>query len=272
MKSTHSPGWLFSPQVSVLLSLGYVLIASMAVTAAPSWHEPMRRGIETFRAGLHRWNDDTLARAQRLFTESRRLTAPDSLWSYWLGTTLFYRVSYSMYGPEGERDEERVESLAARALTALEPCRGAGAMRGECRAVTATLYGQQIALNPMRAMRLGPRIQELRAAALAADSLNPRVWHLVGVNYFYAPALFGGGPARAVPFFLKADSLFATARHPRSDFAPRWGRAVNASFLGQAYYAMEMDEEALRWLEQAVAMNPHDYLARRRIEELRSGS
>lgn len=231
----------------------------------------MLGGIDAFTSGLHRWNDDTLARAQHLFSRARALGAPDALWSYWLGTTLFYRASQAMFGPEEARSRDSAAVHGDGALGVLRPCVSGSAMRGECLAMKGTLYGQRIAANPLQALHLGPLIVELRAEALEADSLNPRVQHLLGMNYYYAPGLFGGGPRRALPFFLAADSLFASRPAPANALAPRWGRAVNASFIGRAYDKVGDRPKAIAWLERALAMNPHDWIARRRLEELTYG-
>ena len=228
----------------------------------------MIRGIATFQAGLHRWNDDTLAAAQMTFESAREQGAPGPIPGYWLGATLFFRTSHAMFGPTGERNEDRAAGLRARALKALHRCLERKGWNGECYAMIGTLYGQQIQRNPLRAFALGPRIQRMRDRALAIDSLNPRVWYLLGVNYYYAPEIFGGGAERALPRFLRADSLFAVEPEPGNALAPRWGEATNASFVARAYDQLGNDSAAVAWYRQTLAMNPHDHRARHRLQEL----
>lgn len=263
------------PLVLGMRALLVVCSVFCTLGAAPSdpaglaiWQKTMLGGTETFESGLHRWNDDTLAAAQETFESARQQGAPDAILGYWLGTTLFFRTSYAMFGPTHRQNGDSAAEHRAGALEALGMCLEGDEWNGECYAMTGTLYGQQIQQNPLRAFTLGPRVQKMRDKALAADSLNPRVWYLLGINYYHAPVFFGGGAESALPRFLRADSLFAVESEPENVLAPRWGEAVNASFVARAYDRLGNDSAAVAWYRRALVMNPHDRIARRRLEGL----
>ena len=62
---------------------------------------------------------------------------------------------------------------------------------------------------------------------------NPRVYLLHGISKFYTPKMFGGGAKAGMPYFEKAESLFA--KESKSDIMkPYWGVVMNNHFIALA--------------------------------------
>jgi hypothetical protein len=62
---------------------------------------------------------------------------------------------------------------------------------------------------------------------------NPRIYFLKATSTFFTPKMFGGGAKKALPYFEKADSLFA--KESKDDIAkPFWGKEANDEFMKQA--------------------------------------
>ena len=59
---------------------------------------------------------------------------------------------------------------------------------------------------------------------------NPRVYYLIGQNLFYTPAMFGGGPAAALPLLTQAQQKFEQFK-PASPIIPTWGLVTNNILL-----------------------------------------
>ena len=61
---------------------------------------------------------------------------------------------------------------------------------------------------------------------------NPRMFYLKGTSTYFTPKAFGGGKKNAMPYFEKADGLFA--KETGGDITkPYWGKRQNAYFLTQ---------------------------------------
>jgi len=59
---------------------------------------------------------------------------------------------------------------------------------------------------------------------------NPRIYLLKGQSLFYTPKAFGGGSKKALPYFEKAASHFATESKESLD-KPHWGDARNTFLI-----------------------------------------
>lgn len=59
---------------------------------------------------------------------------------------------------------------------------------------------------------------------------NPRVYYLKGSSVFNSPVMFGGGKAKAKPYFEKAKELFSK-EVKTSILQPYWGERLNLNYL-----------------------------------------
>jgi len=88
----------------------------------------------------------------------------------------------------------------------------------------------------MRAPYYAPKASNLLQKAIAADPTNPRAESKLGQNYYYTPAMFGGGPAKAIPYLEKAVELFnaEAALTDRDNLLPTWGADRAKAMYGRA--------------------------------------
>lgn len=59
---------------------------------------------------------------------------------------------------------------------------------------------------------------------------NPRIYYLQGTSKRFTPKMFGGGKKAALPYFEKADALFAKEKGD-DILKPSWGKGNNTYFL-----------------------------------------
>ncbi|HPI07167.1 MAG TPA: hypothetical protein PLM41_12325 [Saprospiraceae bacterium] len=91
----------------------------------------------------------------------------------------------------------------------------------------------RVSENPMvKGQELSPQVFALLGKAAALNPQNPRAPFLQGTYTMNMPEFYGGGAAKAKPYFEKAATLF---EQPVSgNLMPRWGKEANAYFLEQA--------------------------------------
>jgi len=133
-------------------------------------------------------------------------------------------------------------------LAAIERCRALGHDDADLARIEAGLLGQRIT-GVATAMQWNARIQAALAKAAERAKDDPRVHVALGVQSLLAPRWFGHDPARALEHFEFA------ARTLTDDERP-------AVFAAMANYLQKKRQQAIEWLEQAVARNPNNVFAR----------
>lgn len=124
--------------------------------------------------------------------------------------------------------EEAIEA----AQSSLDKAKALAPTESEIAVLQAYILIARVSENPMvKGQELSPQVfAELgKAAALNPD--NPRAPFLQGMYTLNMPEFYGGGAARAKPFFEKAAVLYEKAQ-PEA-LMPTWGKESNAKFLGK---------------------------------------
>jgi hypothetical protein len=83
-----------------------------------------------------------------------------------------------------------------------------------------------------RGMQYGGAFNQDMAKAEKINPDNPRIFYLKGASLFYTPETYGGGKAKAKPYFEKAKDLFAK-ESKASVLKPVWGEKQNLDYLKQ---------------------------------------
>jgi hypothetical protein len=99
--------------------------------------------------------------------------------------------------------------------------------------LAALISNWRIAISPM--MRSGKYAKIFRENLSKAQELNPRnprIYYLQGAAKFAMPKFVGGGKETAMPYLLKADSLFAQESSANIN-KPYWGKSKNTYYLAQ---------------------------------------
>ncbi len=100
-------------------------------------------------------------------------------------------------------------------------------------AVLGGLLAQaRLSVSPMsRHGKYGDIANKYYDLARKVNPNNPRMYYLMGNSLFYTPALFGGGPEKALPLYEKAETLFAN--DSKDIHKPHWGKAANEYMMKQ---------------------------------------
>ncbi len=103
----------------------------------------------------------------------------------------------------------------------------------ETHVLTAMIANARMSVDPMnRWQKYGKLFSENLESAKELNPDNPRMYYLQGTSKFFTPKAYGGGKKAAMPYFEKAENLFA--KEKGGDIAkPYWGKGMNAYFLAQ---------------------------------------
>lgn len=83
-----------------------------------------------------------------------------------------------------------------------------------------------------RWQKYGKLFDENLQKAKDLNEENPRIYYLKGTSLFFTPKMFGGGAKKALPYFEKAEPMFA--KEEKSDMTnPHWGAMANKYFIVQ---------------------------------------
>ena len=133
-------------------------------------------------------------------------------------------------------------------LAAIERCRALGHDVPDLARIEAGLLGQRIT-GLATALQWNGRIQAALANAVERGKDDPRVHVALGVKHLLAPRLFGHDPAKALEHLEFAAKALADDERP-------------AVFAAMASYLQKKRQQAIEWLEKAVARNPNNVFAR----------
>jgi len=122
-------------------------------------------------------------------------------------------------------------------------------------AIKAGLLGLSLRYDPGAMMTVGLEIQSHMKRALELAPDNPRVRLLEAMNTLHKPDFVGGGADKALPQFLKAETLFA-AEKPASLTAPSWGHAESLIWAGKSAFALADYPAARGYYDRALAIDP----------------
>jgi hypothetical protein len=103
----------------------------------------------------------------------------------------------------------------------------------ETHVLTAMVANARLAVKPQsRWQKYGKIFDEHLDKAKELNAENPRIYYLQGTNKFFTPKAFGGGAKKALPYFEKAQGLFA--KETGDDISrPSWGKSACGHFLDQ---------------------------------------
>ncbi len=151
--------------------------------------------------------------------------------THWLG--LYYAaLSYIHASHKVENDKER-DGVLDKAQPLIDRAGKMNPKEPEIMVMQAFLYQSRIQVNPqLRGMTYSSKAETSLKKALEINGENPRAWSLLGYNLYYTPALFGGGPDKALPLFMKARDKFSVFK-PLFSFYPRWGEKENQQMIAE---------------------------------------
>jgi hypothetical protein len=108
-----------------------------------------------------------------------------------------------------------------------------GKNNDETYVLAAMIANSRLGVDPMnRWQKYGKIFTDDLQAAKEINPNNPRMYYLKAVSTFFTPAAFGGGKKNALPYFEKADGLFA-AEKGDDVTKPYWGKRANTYFYAE---------------------------------------
>jgi len=134
----------------------------------------------------------------------------------------------------GEKDEAKRDAYVDEAEKEYDEAKSIlGKDNDETYVLAAMIANARLAVKPQsRWQKYGKLFSEDLGKAKEMNPNNPRMYYLQGVSKFHTPKMFGGGKKAALPYFEKAEPLFA-AENSTDITKPYWGKNENAYFMGQ---------------------------------------
>jgi hypothetical protein len=132
-----------------------------------------------------------------------------------------------------EPDTKLKEALCDKAQTYIDTSRMRHPDISELASMQAFLYQARIDVSPMeRGLEYSLKADSEIKKAEAANPGDPRAYFLYGMNVYYTPKIFGGGPEKALPQFEKAAEKF-NEFVPKMSFMPHWGKQQNLDMIAK---------------------------------------
>lgn len=169
---------------------------------------------------------------------------------------LLYDILLAQYGligyllGTGERD--RGARLLSKANDRLEELSAIPGYETTALVFESSFTAYRIALRPIRAVQLGPRVYRLLDHAADQNGDYPRVWIEKGNSAFFTPAIFGGNKENAIDYYQQAIAIFEE-HTPRNH---RWLYLSTLVSLANAYQHTGNTGLAVQTLEKALEYEP----------------
>ncbi len=130
-----------------------------------------------------------------------------------------------------EKEGGKKDQLLDRAQQHLDQALKIQPNESELYALQGFLHQGRISVDAMnRGQQYAGFAMQALEKAKTLNPENPRVYYLIGQNLFYTPAMFGGGPAAALPLLTQAKQKFEAFK-PASVVSPAWGLSTNNILL-----------------------------------------
>ena len=238
-----------------------LLLAAPVARADSAADKLTMAGIAEFTNAYQAWDGARFVKADNLFQQACTNATATVTNYFWLGAGEFHRMLQLLGLPEGKTNKLAAEAALDAAVDALTQAVKLDASHAESHALLGTLYGMKISDNWLRAVWLGPRVQNEQELALAAGGKNPRVKYLLGMSQFYT-AMRNASQREALTNLLAAENFFeAEAKTPAAPLDPRWGHDSCMTFIGLSYEKLGQRAEAEVYFRKALALHPQDGLA-----------
>src|ERR1043165_9806708 len=177
---------------------------------------------------------DTTRNQQTMVEQSNKLSLIAKKWpGQW--ETQYYAAYSKAQLSYNEPDEAKRDAYLDEAGTYRdEAVKLLGKENDETYVLAAMIANARLAVKPQsRWQKYGPIFEQNLDKAKELNPDNPRIYMLRGLSKFHMPKMFGGGKKAALPYFEKAESLYA--KQTAHDISkPYWGKGMNNYFLSQA--------------------------------------
>lgn len=222
-----------------------------------------------FEAAYKTWNRDEMTATKAVFDRVLAIEPENVDALYWKAYADYRLTIRSLYG--SDKDEHMAEQLVEEGIKTLETAIKISPNHSESLALIGVLTGMKITFNPISGMWLGPKSNGYYEDAIKANPKNARAFFLKGLGKLRTPAMFGGGPDKALPEFEKAIALYKEQKTESESVLPDWGYTECLVFTGDAHAALKDSDKAAMYYNEALAINPDSRQAKAGLAKLASG-
>lgn len=208
-------------------------------------------GREMIQRGVNLWNLDTLLGARGIFERVSSVEETDYLGHYYFAYA-DYRLCVMYFS---RKDNDNASIYIEEGIKHLERSIELKPNFAESQALLASLYGFKIGTKWYLGMTLGPKASGCFDKAVEIDSLNPRVFLLLGISKYHTPSLFGGGLDKAKSNLLKSARLYGNST-PADSLLPDWGHEEVYAWLGKICMDEKDYPQAEIQFDNALQVNP----------------
>lgn len=212
-----------------VLLLAAAIIGTIGVKAQQQQADFRPVLTATFNAFDTTWNDQD-AKVQL----SNKLVLIAKKWPAVWATNYYAAYSRIQLSYNDKNDAAKRDAFLDEADTYRdEAVKLLGAENDETYVLAAMIANARLSIDGRaRWQKYGKIFDDNLENARKANENNPRIYLLRGIGKYFMPKMFGGGAKAALPFFAKADNLFA--KESKDDIMkPYWGQTTNNYFLDQ---------------------------------------
>jgi len=159
-----------------------------------------------------------------------------------------------LIGTMSDQDEALFDEYIDRTLDLLKKLEEEPAYTAEALAIRSGVYGLIMAYSPWKGMVYGYKSSSCLEKAYELAPKSPIVLSLQANSLYYTPTAFGGDKVEASKKFEQSVALFEEGA-----VNDNWMYLYTLANLGQAYHAIDKDEQALAIYNQALELAPDFY-------------
>jgi len=193
------------------------LMLSLTGFSNETYHNAMSQSIEKL------FQSSTIPEYVEIANQFERISQIEK--SEWL--PLYYAsYAYIMISFQ-ESDNAKKDTYLDQAQKYLDQALAIDPNESELYMLQGFLYPSRINIDPMnRGMIYIGKMNTALDKSLELNPENPRVYYLRATMTFHTPEAYGGGAAKALPFYKTADEKFKVYK-PKTDLSPNWGKESN---------------------------------------------
>ena len=207
-----------------LLLMSAIAMSAMTTTKAQDFKKPLKETFEVF---------DTTRDQEKKMQLGNKLGLIAKKWPNEWATHYYYSLAKVGLSYQ-EKDEAKHDALLDEADKERDEAVAIlGKENDETYVLASMIANSRMMINPMqRWQKYGKIFQDNLKNAQEANPDNPRMYYFKGVTTMFTPKNFGGGKKNALPYFEKAEGLFAKEKTD-DIMKPYWGKFQNTFFIAE---------------------------------------
>ncbi|RPI14135.1 MAG: hypothetical protein EHM58_17095 [Ignavibacteriae bacterium] len=247
----------------ILISFTILLVSMFVVKSsyADDFTEAIMKAKNHYKEASDKNDISSLAKIRGEFERILQLKKNQWLVNYYLAD-IDFMMSYDAME---KKDNDAVKKYTQSALDLLDKST-------ELKDDFAEAYILKMAVQSNRWMYEMDKMNDIIAKQAEAkdkakqlEPENPRFYLIDGMNLYYTPESFGGGPDVALPLFQKSYEYFQTFK-PKDETMPDWGYDLAAGMISLCMIKKDNMDEAKKYLDKALEINPNSGFVKANVQ------